>query len=561
MFRQLIRKLRRRKTGEINPDEIFIDSSNLPAFNVHQFEGRLERPISRKTVAFVSIVFVVAGLVFVSRFWLLQVKRGEAFAAQSEQNRLRHTDLFANRGVVLDRNGVVLASNASYEDDSDFAKRVYAPIHGLSHILGYVKYPTKDSSGFYFRTNYIGEDGVEKVYDSLLSGKNGERIIETDAFGKVQSESTIEPPEDGKSVTLSIDSRINNEIYGIMDELAKDKGFTGGAAAIMNVQNGDLLTLVSYPEYDSSLVAEGDASALRSYQNDPKTPFLNRVVSGLYTPGSIVKPAMALGALNEGLISPEKKILSTGALVIPNPYFPDKPSVFKDWKAHGWVNMVQAIAESSDEYFYTIGGGFGDQKGLGIANIEKYMRLFGLGEKTGITLSHEKEGTIPNPEWKEKKFDGDPWRLGDTYHTVIGQYGAQFTPIQVLRYIGALANEGTLITPHLVDGEATNERTISLQKEDYGVIKEGMRLSAETGTAAGLNVPYVDIAAKTGTAELGVDKDLVNSWSVGFFPYEHPKYAFVFMMEKGPRGNTIGATYVARQIFDWMNQNAPEYFQ
>lgn len=547
--------------GEINPDEIFIDSSNLPEFNVHQFEGRLEQPISRSAVALVSLVCIVAALVFASRFWLLQVHRGAAFAAQSEQNRLRHTDLFANRGAIFDRNGIELASNGLYEDDSDFAKRIYAPIHGIAHIMGYLKYPTKDNSGFYYRTHYVGEDGVEKVYNDILSGKNGVRVVETDAVGKVRSQSVIEKPVDGKSVTLSIDARISDEIYRIMEKLSEEKGFTGGAAAIMDVTNGDLLTLVSFPEYDSSLVAEGDTAAMKKYQTDPKTPFLNRVVSGLYTPGSIIKPIMAIGALNEGIISPEKKILSTGALTVPNPYFPDKPSVFRDWKAHGWVDMREAISVSSDVYFYTIGGGFEDQKGIGISNIEKYYRMFGLGEETGINISHEKAGIIPNPEWKEKVFNGDPWRLGDTYNTAIGQYGAQFTPIQVLRYVAALANDGTLITPHLVDGEKVETKTIPLDKEYFKIAKEGMRMSATVGTAAGLNVPYVDIAAKTGTAELGASKSLVNSWSVGFFPYDHPKYAFVFMMERGPVGNTLGATYVARQTFDWMNSNTPDYFK
>ncbi|HLP43770.1 MAG TPA: penicillin-binding transpeptidase domain-containing protein [Candidatus Nanoarchaeia archaeon] len=561
MIKRLIRKLRRRNMGEINPEEIFIDSSNLPEFDVHQFEGRLEQPISRNTIIIVSVVFVLVGVIYASRLWSLQVNRGEAFAARSEQNRLRHTDLFANRGAIFDRNGVELASNGLYEDESDFAKRVYAPIKGVSHLLGYVKYPTKDNAGFYYRTNYIGEDGVEKVYHDILSGKNGVRIVETDARGKVQSQGVIEKPVDGQSVTLSIDSRLNNEIYTIMEKTAADYGFNGGAAIMMDVTNGDLLAFVSYPEYDSSLVAEGDSEALKKYQTDPKTPFLNRAVSGLYTPGSIVKPIVALAALEENIISPDKKILSTGALTVPNPYFPDKPTIFRDWKAHGWVDMRKAIAVSSDVYFYTVGGGFEDQKGIGILNIEKYYRMFGLGERVGINISHEKDGVIPNPEWKEKNFDGDPWRVGDTYNTAIGQYGVQFTPVQVVRFVAALANEGTLITPHLVDGEKVATKQITLRKEDYGVVKEGMRMAVTDGTAAGLNVPYVEIAAKTGTAELGVSKSQVNSWSVGFFPYQNPKYAFVFLMERGPVSNTIGATYVARQTFDWMNQNTPEYFK
>lgn len=561
MIRRLLRKFRRKRMGEINPDEIFIDSSNLPEFDVHQFEGRFEQPIARNTIALLSAVFLLVGIVFVSRFWLLQVRQGEAFAAQSEQNRLQHTDIFANRGVIFDRNGVELASNARYENDTDFARRVYAPINGVAHLLGYVKYPTKDSAGFYYRTEYVGEDGAEKIFNDELSGENGVRVVETDALGKVQSQSVIRPPQDGNSVTLTVDSRISNKVYEIMKKSSEDYGFTGGAAILMDVQSGDIITLASFPEYSSSALAEGEKGAIAAYQNSSQTPFLNRAVSGLYTPGSIIKPVMALGALMENIIDPKKEILSTGSISIPNPYFPDNPTVFKDWKAHGWVDMRHALAVSSNVYFFTIGGGFEGQKGLGISNIEKYIRMFGLGEKTGIALAQEKEGIVPNPAWKEKVFNGDPWRIGDTFNAAIGQYGMQFTPIQVARYISAIANGGRLLKPNLVHLNNPEYTQIPLAQSDVDIIHEGMRESVTGGTTAGLNVDYVDIAAKTGTAELGARKEFVNSWSVGFFPYKEPKYAFVVLMEKGKVSNLIGATYVVRQLFDWMHENTPEYFQ
>lgn len=554
--------------GEIDPDEIFIDSSNLPQFDVYQFEGRLEQPISRRSVALIVLLFIGFGGVFLSRFWFLQIYRGQAFADRSEQNRLHDIDIFANRGVIFDRNGVELASNDKYEtdengDESDFAKRVYAPIKGIAHVVGYVKYPTKDSSGFYFRNSYVGEDGIEKVYHDILSGKNGVQVVETDALGRVQSKSKIEQPKDGQSVTLTIDSRLNAKLYEIMSQATVDYGFTGGAAVMMDVHNGDLIDMVSFPEYDPSKMAEGDKTAIDSYMNDSRNPFLNRVVSGLYTPGSIVKPIIALGALTEKVINPDKKILSTGSISIPNPYFPDLPSIFRDWRPQGWINMREALAVSSDVYFYEVGGGFQDQKGLGILNIDKYLRMFGIGSKTGINLSDEKVGTIPTPDWKEKNFPGDPWRIGDTYHTAIGQYGVQFTPIQVVRYISAIANSGTLLTPRLVhtNDQPDGATRVPIAEENFQIVREGMHGSAHGGTAAGINVSFVDMAGKTGTAELGSLKQYVNSWVVGFFPYENPKYAFAVMMEKGPRGNLIGATYVMRQLLDWMHDNTPEYFQ
>jgi penicillin-binding protein 2 len=291
---------------------------------------------------------------------------------------------------------------------------------------------------------------------------------------------------------------------------------------------------------------------------------MDRVISGLYTPGSIVKPFLAIAALTEQIIDPYKKILSTGSISIPNPYFPEKESVFKDWKVHGWVDMKQALAVSSDVYFYAIGGGFKDQKGLGITNIEKYTRLFGIGEKTGVDLPDETTGVIPNPEWKIKNFAGDPWRIGNTYHTAIGQYGFQVTPLEITRATAAIANYGTLVTPHLLLGDTSKEMRISkidINKNYFDIVHEGMRQGVLGGTSILLNVPYVNIASKTGTAQLGIAKNKVNSWIVGFFPYENPKYAFTIMMEAGPSTNSVGATSVMRQLLDWMSINTPEYFK
>jgi penicillin-binding protein 2 len=226
--------------------------------------------------------------------------------------------------------------------------------------------------------------------------------------------------------------------------------------------------------------------------------------------------------------------------------------------------MMQAIAVSCDVYFYEIGGGYQNQKGLGIANIEKYAEMFGFGEKTGIDLPGENEGTIPSPEWKAANFKGDPWRLGDTYHTAIGQYGFQVTPIEMARAAAAIANDGKLLTPHLILNDTIKENQITilnLNKSYFDTVQEGMRDAVSFGTATALNVPYVNLAAKTGTAQLGVAKNKVNSWVIGFFPYENPKYAFALMMEAGPNTNEVGASSVMRQLLDWMSVNTPEYFK
>ena len=555
-------KLRRNKDGgrEIAPDEIFLDSSNLPDFDVHQFEGRFEKPISKRTIFFLGAVFVFVGMAFVWRVWSLQIAQGEVYRQKSENNRLDKIPIFAERGIIYDRNKTELAWNEP--QDNVFPRRVYTGKEGFSHILGYVVYPKKDAKGFYYRTELAGRDGVERKYNKVLAGKNGEKIIETDALMNILSESVIKHPQDGEPVTLTIDERVQNALFGFIKDLSYEKGFVGGAGVLMDVKTGDVIALASYPEYDSAILSDGSNRAkIRAFQTDPAAPFLNRAISGLYTPGSIVKPFVALAALNEKVITPEKQILSTGSISLPNPYYPELKSVFTDWKAHGWVDVRRALAVSSNVYFYEVGGGYKDQNGLGIRRIREYIAKFGIGEKTGVDLPGEVAGVVPGPEWKKEHFNGEPWRVGDTYNTAIGQYGFQVTPIQMVRAVAAIATDGMLPVPHLAARTHTSPADISdgIDSRYFTVVKEGMRQAVLEGTAKGLNVPFVKVAAKTGTAEVGISKRRVNSWILGFYPYDNPRYAFVVVMEKGPRENTIGGLYVMRRLLEWMRANTPEY--
>jgi len=356
-----------------------------------------------------------------------------------------------------------------------------------------------------------------------------------------------------------------------MQGLAQQVGFHGGAAVIMDVTTGELVAMTTYPEYDPNIMAAGtDSPAIESYLTDTHNVFLNRVTDGVYTPGSIVKPIVAMGALNEGVITPDKQILSTGSISLPNPYDPSDPSVFYDWRPQGWVDMAHALAVSSDVYFYEVGGGYQDQKGLGIANLEKYYHMFGLGEAMPGIFAGSQKGTIPDPAWKAINFPTDPtWRVGDTYFTAIGQYGDLVTPLQMVREAAAMATNGKLWTPTVLKIGANPEAgvydtpqytQVPLPASEFATIQEGMRDDVLLGTGTGLNVSYVDVSAKTGTAELGVSKANVNSWAIGYWPTEHPKYAFAVMMETGDRNNLLGGVYVLRETFDWMEQHTPEYF-
>ncbi|MEK7116949.1 MAG: penicillin-binding transpeptidase domain-containing protein [Patescibacteria group bacterium] len=554
----------KRSYKDIAPDEIFMDSKNLPEFDVYQFEGRLEKPISPKIFSFLGLGCFLVAVIFLIKFASLQIVHGSFYKDRSENNKLKQILLVAPRGAIYSRDGKQLAWNQKSDNESDFPLRKYTSVPGFSNLLGFIKYPAKDKSGFYYEEEFLPKDGAELYLNEILSGRNGLELIETSVDGNVVSQNVVQSSKNGEDAILSIDARLQGELYKIISSLASSAGFRGGAGVIMDVNSGEMLVMASFPGYDSALMTEGkDAEKIENYYKDASNPFLNRVISGLYAPGSIVKPFLAFAALEEKIISPEKEIISTGKIEVPNPYDPDKPSIFKDWKAHGAVNMRKAIAVSSDVYFYEIGGGFENQKGLGIERIKKYLENFGFSKKTGFDQQKEAMGVIPNPKWKEKNFAGEIWRIGDTYNTAIGQYGMQITPIQAIVATAALANGGNLLTPSILfTATSTIASGVKMkgQTENFQVVKEGMRQSvAEGGTAAGLNIEAVAVAGKTGTAELGSRKQFVNSWVIGFFPYEKPKYAFAVVMEKGPAANLTGATYVMRQLLDWMAINTPEY--
>ncbi len=561
------RRLKKNKKWghEIDPDEIFLDSQNMPDFDVQQFEGRIEKPISKKTVIILGIAFILIGVAFISRVGNFQITKGEKYLELSQKITLDKIAIFADRGTIYDRNEVPLAWNEIAKEGKEFSRRAYISTPGFSHLLGYLSYPKKDQSGFYWQKEFIGKDGIEKSFNFVLDGENGTKIIEVNAKRQIQSENVVIPPKAGANLTLSIDSRIQAKLNELINKWANIAKFKGGAGVLMNVDTGEVIALTNFPEYDSVLLTDGgNYQKVRELLEDSRKPFMNRAISGLYTPGSIVKPYFALGALAEGVIDPRKKILSTGSISIPNPYDPKKKSVFKDWRAHGWVDMRRALAVSSGVYFYEIGGGFEDQRGLGITNLEKYASLFGIGEKTGIDLPGEVGGIIPTPEWKQRVFKGDPWRIGDTYNTAIGQYGFQVTTIQMARAVSALANGGKILKPKIMIADNTNEtaeieRTIDLPPSYFEIVNEGMRLAVTGGTATRLNVPFVKVAAKTGTAQVGAKNKFMNSWVTGFFPYGQPKYAFVILMERAPSTNQIGASNVMGELLEWMADNTAEY--
>jgi penicillin-binding protein 2 len=571
LFRRLSTKRARYDSSrEIDPEDVFIDSQNLSSLNLDQMQGQLERPLG-KHIFYIAIIIsfmLMAG--FSYRLYAMQILQADEYKEKADNNHLKKLPLFALRGTISDRNGELLAWNSLYGNASttgneeekikekvqdDIPKRVYTRTSGFSHLLGYVSYPKRDQSGVFWQDEYIGKDGVEKQYQKELAGVKGERIIEVTARQEIEAQNVVVYPSHGENLKLTIDKDVQAKLYESMAALAKKASFTGGAGVIMDVRTGEILALTSYPEYDNNLITNATTKEEKSKVGeallDKRRKFLNRAVSGLFTPGSTVKPFFAYAALEENIITPEKNIYSSGQIVIKNRY--DGPdTVFKDWKAHGYVDMRDAIAESSDEYFYQIGGGYQDQKGLGILKLDKYAQMFGFASTTGIDLPGEEYGTIPTPEWKKKVFNED-WLLGNTYHSSIGQYGFQVTPLELIRAVASVANGGFMVTPHVLTTSSATT-SLNLDQKNLKVIQEGMlrAVHGEKGTSRALDMKGVEVAAKSGTAELGVTKQLVNSWITGYFPYENPKYAFVVIMEKADRSNPYGAVFAAREVIEYM---------
>lgn len=567
MLHSLLRRFFRRTyhSDFFDPDAVLLDASNIPRFDTHQLEGRLVQPVSVRSFVLFAFVIIFVLTVFAYKAFMLQVVHGAEYAALSEKNRHDERIVFAQRGVLYDRYERELAWNeplALQEDGTGgYSRRVYIDSFGFGHLLGFVTYPAKDQYGNWWRTEYEAKAGVEERFNDRLRGENGVRLLDTDARGNVKEGSTTRAPKDGENITLSIDAALQEKLSESIANGVRVSGFVGGAGAIIDVHTGELLAFTSVPEYSSQILSDGsDRKTIASYSTNNQKPFLNRMLSGEYAPGSIIKPFMALAALEEGIITPQQEILSTGALVVPNPYNPDLPTVFRDWKAHGWVNMYEAIANSSDVYFYEVGGGFGTQEGLGIARIDAYARKFGFGEITGFDARYESLGNIPTPEWKEEVFgEDDPWRIGNTYHTSIGQFGFLATPIQAVRFAAVLANGGTLLEPHIEKGQTPVRVHNNFNSSNVDVIHEGMRMGVQNGTVASLNVPGIELAGKTGTAEVGTRNQYMNSWVIGFWPYDHPRFAFAVVLEKARAGTMMGAAPSVRPFFEWLVAEYPEY--
>ncbi len=431
-----------------------------------------------------------------------------------------------------------------------------------SHILGYIgkidQNTLRKNPGKYTIHDYVGKAGVERYYENYLTRVGDEVKIERDAAGNIKNKEVTKSTENGENIVLTIDS----ELQRIVQEKAREKleeiGAKKAAVVILDPQTGEVLAMVSVPSFDNNLFRKStDQKTFANIFQNKEGVFLNRTISSAYSPGSIIKPILAAAALEEGIITPEKRIHSPGYITIPNPWNPAEPTIFRDFQAHGWRDMREAIAVSSNVYFYAVGGGYEDQEGLGVERIKKYLSLFGWGVKTGIDLPVESNGFIPTPDWKREQLS-DIWRIGDTYNLSIGQGYLSTTPLQVAGSFASIVNGGKLLAPRIVKEIVDDERNLLESREaevvrenfvsadNLEIVKQGMKQTTLIGTARSLQVLPVDSGAKTGTAQTS-RPGINNNWVAAFAPYDNPEIVITVIIE-GVKGVTPVATHLARDI-------------
>lgn len=599
---------------DIEPNEILIDRlAKRKEEELGLSEKKFETPLFKRVIEGLFIFCAVILFLLFAKTFQLQIVKNKDFLAQAQANKLIFYKIRAERGVIYDQSLNQLVFNKPSFDlvydgraDNDIAgevakiikkdpkdlkkgvvaenldnqtliiletkikefpgfkienntRREYVDGEIFSQILGYTGRITSEelakSSELYSIFDYVGRSGIEKSYEEVLRKNSGEAQIERDARGNVISKETTSLPEPGKSLVLWLDSSLQKKIAETLKNELKAVGSLHGSAVALDPKTGGVLAMVSLPSFDNNVFSRGDTGEIGKILNDSKESLFNRVISGQFPTGSTIKPLIAASALEEKIISPEKKIYSPGFIEVPNRYDPEIIYKYLDQAPPDWYDMRRAIAFSSNVYFYTVGGGYKDQRGLGPTKIKKYLELFGWGEKTNVDLPSESRGLIPSPAWKEAaKKEG--WWDGDTYNLAIGQGNLLTTPLQVATAFLPLANGGKLLQPQMVKEVVNTEkfgpkviRENFIKSENLRIAREGMRQAVLMGSAAILNNLPVLAAAKTGTAQTS-KADYYHNWVTVFAPYENPEIVLTVLIESVP-GIRTAALPVANEVLSW----------
>ncbi|MFQ5812548.1 MAG: penicillin-binding protein 2 [Anaerolineae bacterium] len=458
----------------------------------------------------------------------------------------------------------------------------------VSHIIGYMGPIPGEQTETYAERGYdpnndkVGLTGVELTFEEELRGSKGNKYSEVDVAGReVRAVGDPQPSLPGHNLILTIDLDLQQFTEEALRQgMEKAESVFGeasrvesGVAIAMNPQTGEILSFVSLPSYDNNLFASGISQEdWTRLTEDPGKPLVNHAISGQYPPGSAFKIVPASAALQEGVVNRRTTLTCQGTLWLPNKYFPDDPElaqqffcwIYEYGRSHGSLNIVQAIAQSCDIFFYQVAGGYKEFQGLGLERLSEYAHSFGLGQPTGIDLPGEARGLVPTKKWKRLNYS-ESWATGDTYNVAIGQGFILVTPLQLLNATAAVANGGTLYRPQLVyqvtdaEGQVVRPFTpevlgqVPVSEENLATVREGLRAAVEWGTGWGANIEGVAVAGKTGTAEYPgppVDDEghlPTHAWFTTFAPVEAPEIALVVFVAGGGEG-TVTAVPIATDI-------------
>ncbi|HUF93425.1 MAG TPA: penicillin-binding protein 2 [Candidatus Limnocylindria bacterium] len=592
--------------------------------SVHRRSAFPERRDSTQhRVMVMSAMVCVAIIVIVCQLWYLQVLEGGRFQEASDKNRIRIRPVAAPRGILFDRNGAPLVDNRPAftlsliprELDRDIARRdaalgrlavlmqipyqelldavtrvsadsflpvrirrgltmqdvatveewklelpgvivevepqrAYPTSRFAAHLLGYVREASDEQlkGGRYRRGDMVGQSGLERLLDEFLRGKDGGERIEVDAMGRPVRLIQSTEPHPGAQVITTVDRRIQEAVERAMDGYA-------GSVVVMDPRNGDVLAMVSTPAFEiDQFTGTIHADAWRRVVQDPDHPLLNRTIQSMYAPGSIFKIVVAAAGLQEGTITPGDRVHCDGEFHLGT-------WTFRDWKkeGHGTVDLMSAMRHSCNVYFY--------DKGLKVTGpvIARYAGMFGFGQATGIDLLGERFGLIPKPKVRKGRSAAH-FHAGDTVNMSIGQGQVLVTPMQVARFMSAVANGGVLWKPRLVQRIERRERGVVWS--DAGTVNGHVDLSPavwallrqslwavvnDGGTGGAARIPGLDIAGKTGTAQTIAnsksDKGQDHAWFASFAPVNAAEVVVVVMVERGGKGGQVAAP-IARQILN-----------
>ena len=657
--------------------------------------------------AFIGVI-AFALFIFIARLFYLQVLEHENWLRQANANRTETISLASQRGVIYDRNGIVLAQNvASYNiiitpallpDDAGDIEEIETELANLSGVpitkgsieeplipcgdnLGIremveiqtsfspydpvqikcnvsrdlalaVKeksvdwpgvdvqvepirdYPTGDltatvigylgpipavqeaelrAEGFVPNRDKVGYGGIELYFDELLRGVPGQRVVEVDVGGQILRD--IDPPIDpqpGQNLVLTIETRLQQAASTILQEEIDRQNFfsgrldmTSGVVIAMDPRTGEILAMVSWPTYENNRFARFiPAYYYEQLVADATYPLVNNAVGAEIPVGSVFKLVTAVGILNEGVVTPEQVIQTPGQITVTERFFEGETGRsrdFVDWNENGFgqLNFVGGLANSSNVYFYKVGGGFQEEvpEGLGICRLGTYARALGYGEALGIEQPYETDGLVPDPTWK-RRTQGENWSTGDTYITSVGQGFVLASPLQILMSAATIANDGVQMRPTLlrqiVDGDGnivrefspevrwdiTTDPLIEKYENPAGIgacrptgelvtvepwvietVQQGMRGAVQFGTLAEEFADVtIAVAGKTGTAEYcdetAFSKNLCqygnwpsHAWTMAYAPYDDPEIVVIAFVYNGKEGATVAA-HIVRQVIE-----------